>query len=179
MVLEDFFDLSFFTRPPDIFLPVHNWFYPSKWTVNGSLHKAMVKSTSLCATAILVGWMKPQSLNGQPNAVVTRVTSVKSTTFSNTEAMNRMNRNSLKTVGKKDIKWTSLRIGNHSRYNTRQALGKRKTGRHKTDVEDPLLTKNCGINWKEMNKTANSRACWRTIISAVCSTQVSRVKRVK
>jgi len=62
-------------------------------------------------------------------------------------------------LAKKDIKRTSLRIGNHSRYNTRQALGKRKAGRHKTDVEDPLLTKNCGINWKEMNKTANSRAC--------------------
>ena len=31
---------SFFTSP-SIFLPVHNGFYPSKWRVDGSLHKAM------------------------------------------------------------------------------------------------------------------------------------------
>ena len=36
-----FFSPSFFTRPP-IFLPVHIRFYPSKWWVDGSLHKAMV-----------------------------------------------------------------------------------------------------------------------------------------
>ena len=35
-----FFAPSFFTRPP-IFLPVHVRFYPSKWQVDGSLHKAM------------------------------------------------------------------------------------------------------------------------------------------
>ena len=28
------------TRPP-IFLPIRNGFYPSKWQVDGSLHKAM------------------------------------------------------------------------------------------------------------------------------------------
>ena len=42
IVLKTFFALSFFTRPP-IFLPVHNGFYPSKWRVDGSLHKAMLR----------------------------------------------------------------------------------------------------------------------------------------
>ena len=41
MVLEDLFLLlHFFTRPP-IFVLVHVRFYPSKWRVDGSLHKAM------------------------------------------------------------------------------------------------------------------------------------------
>ena len=35
-----FLFLHFFTRPP-IFLPVHIRFYPSKWWVDGSLHKVM------------------------------------------------------------------------------------------------------------------------------------------
>ena len=30
---------NFFTQPPSIFLPVHNRFCPSKWWVDGSLHK--------------------------------------------------------------------------------------------------------------------------------------------
>ena len=38
--------LHFFTRPP-IFLPVHIRFYLSKWRVDGSLHKAMMKNLSL------------------------------------------------------------------------------------------------------------------------------------
>ena len=40
---KPFFAPSFFTRPP-IFLPVHIRFYPSKWQVDRSLHKAMVLS---------------------------------------------------------------------------------------------------------------------------------------
>ena len=42
MVLEDLFYPS--TTCPPIFLPVHIRFYPSKWWVGGSLHKAMVQS---------------------------------------------------------------------------------------------------------------------------------------
>ena len=41
MVFEDLFAPSFFTRPP-IFLPVHIRFYPSKWRVDESRHKAML-----------------------------------------------------------------------------------------------------------------------------------------
>ena len=37
MVLEDLF----FTTHPPIFLPVHTRFYPPKWQVDGSFHKAM------------------------------------------------------------------------------------------------------------------------------------------
>ena len=37
--------VHFFTHPP-IFLPVHKGFYPSKWQVDRSLHKAMVDNTT-------------------------------------------------------------------------------------------------------------------------------------
>ena len=40
-----FFAPSFFTHPP-IFLPVHIRFYPSKWRVDGSVHKAMTRNTN-------------------------------------------------------------------------------------------------------------------------------------
>ena len=46
MVLEDFLFLNFVTHPP-IFLPIHIRFYPSKWRVDGSLHKAMLCSFCL------------------------------------------------------------------------------------------------------------------------------------
>ena len=46
--MESFFAPSFcFTRPP-IFLPVHNGVYPSKWQVDGSLHKAMPVPYTSC-----------------------------------------------------------------------------------------------------------------------------------
>ena len=38
--------LQFFTRPP-IFLPIHSRFYPFKWRVDGSLHKAVIH-TAVC-----------------------------------------------------------------------------------------------------------------------------------
>ena len=41
MVLEHLFLLLHFFTRPSIFLPIHNCFYPSKWRVDGSLHKAM------------------------------------------------------------------------------------------------------------------------------------------
>ena len=35
------------TTSPPIFLPIHNGFYPSKWQVDGSLHKATFLSVPL------------------------------------------------------------------------------------------------------------------------------------
>ena len=44
MVFEDLFCSFIFTRPPCIFIPIHICFYPSKWRVDGSRHKAMLHS---------------------------------------------------------------------------------------------------------------------------------------
>ena len=48
------FGRPFYTRPP-IFLHIHNGFYPSKWRVDRSLHKAMLRS-------VLVIWTPGQGL---------------------------------------------------------------------------------------------------------------------
>ena len=53
MVLEDLFAPSFFYRPP-IFLPVRIRFYPSKWRVDGSLHKAMWLVHTLLFVILLI-----------------------------------------------------------------------------------------------------------------------------
>ena len=42
-------------HPPPVFLPVHNSFYPSKWQVDGSLHKAMLITIALCRDPSLDG----------------------------------------------------------------------------------------------------------------------------
>ena len=58
MVLEDLFLLllHFFTRSP-IFLPANIRFYPFKWRVDGSLHKAMLVARLRCVVNELRQWL--------------------------------------------------------------------------------------------------------------------------
>ena len=63
---------------------------------------------------------------------------------------------------------------------TRQALrwnpqGKRKRGRPKNTWRRDLETdiKQCGLTWKELEKKAQDRGLWRTVVNGLCSTKRS------